>query len=473
MLRHKNLAARLKPARRPVRIAVLAGAAFFAAAGLQAKAADLGGDCCADLEARVAELEAVTVKHGNRKLEVKIFGAVSTAGLFWDDGGRSDVYGVTNDGEGTKINIEGEGDLGRGSKAGFLLEIGLIESGSGVVSQDDRHGPDKLEVPEANVWLENERLGRVTLGVVGGELTDNSTEVDISGTALASYSGVEDVGGGFFLRHNGELGGLGELTSVAWGDLINHLPGVDGLMIRYDTPRVSGFGLTLESGEDFSEALLTYTTEDKKADGKGEDDGGAGNGTTTNGNPFEVSAALSYFSRRFMDEIHSDSVSGSVSMLHKKSGMSLTVAGGQQTYVQSVELNDGTFGKPDPGSFFYVKAALLKEYFSVGDTGLYGEYGRFRNFLGRGADTEAISGLAALDEPDVCSAGQACLVANSQATIWGMGVVQHLSAVESQLYLGYRHHTADINLVDDTGAFSSKARVEDFDTVIVGMLIDF
>jgi hypothetical protein len=33
-----------------------------------AKAADLGGDCCADLEDRVAELEATTVRKGNKKV---------------------------------------------------------------------------------------------------------------------------------------------------------------------------------------------------------------------------------------------------------------------------------------------------------------------------------------------------------------------------------------------------------------------
>jgi hypothetical protein len=40
-----------------------------------AKAADLGGDCCADLEDRVAELEATTVRMGNKKVSVQIYGS--------------------------------------------------------------------------------------------------------------------------------------------------------------------------------------------------------------------------------------------------------------------------------------------------------------------------------------------------------------------------------------------------------------
>ena len=44
-----------------------------------AKAADLGGDCCADLEERVAELEATTVRKGNKKVSVQLYGKVNYA----------------------------------------------------------------------------------------------------------------------------------------------------------------------------------------------------------------------------------------------------------------------------------------------------------------------------------------------------------------------------------------------------------
>ena len=33
-----------------------------------ANAADLGGNCCSDLEERIAELEATTARKGNRKV---------------------------------------------------------------------------------------------------------------------------------------------------------------------------------------------------------------------------------------------------------------------------------------------------------------------------------------------------------------------------------------------------------------------
>jgi len=56
------------------RLALVAAAGFLMG-GMTltpAVAADLGGDCCADLEERVAELEATTVRKGNRKVSLTI-----------------------------------------------------------------------------------------------------------------------------------------------------------------------------------------------------------------------------------------------------------------------------------------------------------------------------------------------------------------------------------------------------------------
>ncbi len=67
------------------RISMAAVAALIVGMG-PASAADLGGNCCADLEERVAELEATTVRKGNRKVSVTLSGQISQELLFWDDG---------------------------------------------------------------------------------------------------------------------------------------------------------------------------------------------------------------------------------------------------------------------------------------------------------------------------------------------------------------------------------------------------
>ena len=70
------------------RIAIAAALGFTLggyAMSTPAKAADLGGDCCADLEERVAELEATTVRKGNKKVSVTLSGWVVKTINWWDD----------------------------------------------------------------------------------------------------------------------------------------------------------------------------------------------------------------------------------------------------------------------------------------------------------------------------------------------------------------------------------------------------
>ena len=66
-------------------IAVLAGLLLSTAS---AQAADLGGNCCADLEERVAELEATTARKGNRRMSLTVSGQVTRSILYWNDGDR-------------------------------------------------------------------------------------------------------------------------------------------------------------------------------------------------------------------------------------------------------------------------------------------------------------------------------------------------------------------------------------------------
>ena len=90
--------------------------ALFAAAGMfvggvampSAKAADLGGDCCADLEERVAELEATTARKGNRKMSLTITGQVHRFVLWCDDGRMSQTYyGLDNTNSSSRFSFLG------------------------------------------------------------------------------------------------------------------------------------------------------------------------------------------------------------------------------------------------------------------------------------------------------------------------------------------------------------------------------
>ncbi|HYD15838.1 MAG TPA: porin, partial [Hyphomicrobium sp.] len=89
---------------------------------LSAHAADLGGDCCADLEERIAELEATTARKGNRKVSLTISGYIAQEITAWDDGSESNVYihglGPT---QASHVKFNGQATIVPGWTAGYLL----------------------------------------------------------------------------------------------------------------------------------------------------------------------------------------------------------------------------------------------------------------------------------------------------------------------------------------------------------------
>ena len=110
------------------RLAIAAAAGLFTGgiALTPVQAADLGGDCCADLEERVAELEATTVRKGNRKVKVKLSGQVNRAIMWWDDGIDDDVYFVDVESSNSRFRITGSANISKGRKAGYRIEADLF-----------------------------------------------------------------------------------------------------------------------------------------------------------------------------------------------------------------------------------------------------------------------------------------------------------------------------------------------------------
>jgi hypothetical protein len=149
--------------------------AIAAAAGLAqlvsqapAKAADLGGDCCADLESRVAELEATTVRKGNRKVSVELSGQVDKILLFWNDGKQADTYVVDNNYSSTRFRMRGSAQMAPDWRAGFYIEMEMRDASSYLVDQtteQNRNLETALRMRQENVFLESEYFGRLTLGL--------------------------------------------------------------------------------------------------------------------------------------------------------------------------------------------------------------------------------------------------------------------------------------------------------------------
>src|SRR5665647_123156 len=103
---------------------VLAAFGILGTASAPALAADLGGDCCGDLEERISELEATTARKGNRKVSLTLSGWVNEAVFAWDDGTEQNVYLGTNFLEQLRFKFSGEAKIDKDWSAGYVLEVG-------------------------------------------------------------------------------------------------------------------------------------------------------------------------------------------------------------------------------------------------------------------------------------------------------------------------------------------------------------
>jgi predicted porin len=176
----------------------LALAALLGAAGSvsfmhqQAKAADLGGDCCADLEERVAELEATTVRKGNKKVSVQIYGKVNWAELFWDDGAESNAYSVNNYMESTRFGFKGAAKITPDWSAGFRIEAEVRQAASQQLNQfnDNNASDPPLNVRWSHIYLNSKTWGEVRLGLTA------TPKYDITKDTMEYISTEPGEGGG-------------------------------------------------------------------------------------------------------------------------------------------------------------------------------------------------------------------------------------------------------------------------------------
>jgi len=162
------------------RIALVA-AAGVAFGGVAAKAADLGGDCCADLEERVAELEATTARKGNRKMSLQVYGQVNRAILFHDQDGADipEKFSVRdNDGRsGSRFGFRGKANITADLLAGYRIEIGID-------NEDDNSG--EVNYRHTMVYIQSKTYGTLKLGRTSSA-TDGIAEIALA-SAVTPFS---------------------------------------------------------------------------------------------------------------------------------------------------------------------------------------------------------------------------------------------------------------------------------------------
>jgi hypothetical protein len=449
--------------------------ALFAAAGLfvggvampSAKAADLGGDCCADLEERVAELEATTARKGNRRVSLVVSGQVNTAVMAWDQGLDNAIYIVDNGVSRSGLSFDGTAKINPNLTAGFQMVIALATGArSHQTTQFDDDGgaagDGTLGVELANWFLRHDTFGEIRLGRINSA-SSGTTVVDLGGAGVIANANSQLWAGSFFIT-DGAIGGPFGGSTLSWANLMGgNTMGISGLSrqnaIMYTTPTWGGFSLSAAFGE---QDAIRSGMWDVAARYAGEFSG------------FRVAAAVSYGRNAgsttdfndanpglITDDPDARKLQGSASILHVASGLYLTGAYARQEYRGNTagELNTFTGGglvageqRPD-STMWYLQGGISQNWFGMGRTVLYGEYSRFDG----GADGLTVSGDS---------------VFNSEVSLWGVGVVQHIDAAAMELYLSYRQYSASFDSLAG-GPFGTAGNMDDLSIVMGGARIRF
>ena len=168
-----------------------------------AVAAQPYGPCCADLEARVAELEEMAARKGNAKVSLEVSGLVNTAILSWDDGAEDNAYVVTNDNQRSRFRFIGSAKISPEWEAGYRIEVGLRSANSKLVDQFSDQGfgeRNDFDLRDSVWYLKSQHYGTLFLGTTFAA-TDRIANSNLTQTAkFAQYAAPEDTGLSMYLR---------------------------------------------------------------------------------------------------------------------------------------------------------------------------------------------------------------------------------------------------------------------------------
>ena len=443
---------------------ILVTGGLMLGASVSAQAADLGGDCCADLEERIAELEATTARKGNRKVSLTISGYVDKAVMFWDDSFESNAYVVDNDFAQTRFWFTGKATIADGWTAGYRIEIGLDNASSDSVSQFQHTGaalgafagtggaPSFLEIRQSHWFIESKDYGKVSVGLLSGAQDDMYKW----GNVGKAYSDAElHYNGRFFLKQ----GGTTNYTDLIWDNVANNLDNQRVNAVRYDTPEFHGFVATASWGEDdiwdvgirFDKKFLDERIHIK-----------AGVAYTDDNQP--TSAAVNNPRDEPNDLVASAGISD------KETGLYFYGAYGHRDF------DEQPVGFTDEASYYYGQVGINRKLIELGNTNFHVDYGRYDDW---GAGSGFTANVAASVLAGGVNPGNNTTITSSEVTRWGFGVTQNIKAAEMDVYGVFNHYEADITGVAIPGAavppggITGNVPIEDWWAATAGARINF
>ena len=406
----------------------LALAAGYSFSGIvNANAADLGGDCCADLEERVAVLEATTARKGNRKILFQISGWVNKAILIWNDGTDSDAYVLDSTYGSTRFRFTGGAKINSNWSAGYKIELEPLTDRTFSINQANDDNASFVRIRTSHMYLKSNFLGKLTWGL-GSQPTNNFTfSSNYGGLAVLVAGGQAD----FLGNSSFTLGAIGPRVFDISGSLQSASFFESSFLtsiIRYDSPVLAGFQLSASWGED---DLWDVTLR-----------------TTQNWGDIGFKAGVGY--REFYGDDLNATARGitkeanlliNAGIIHKPTGMYLHGEYSGYEFDASVAGNeiDNAYG-------WHVQAGIKQNWNSLGETTLWGGYTEINNGYQRISAATLAPGI------------------DTELSKVAFGIIQDIDAVAMHLYATYEYQEIDI---------SGSAPINDIDFVLVGSIIKF
>ncbi len=414
-----------------------------------ANAADLGGDCCADLEERVAELEETTARKGNRKVSLTIYGKVNEAIGSWDDGFEENVYQFTNDTSRTRIGFKGKAKINKDWYAKFKIEIGIRGVDQGAVNADTDDGGNGFDLRKSEWTIGSKTYGSVTLGEAS-MAHDGITQIQLANIKHFANPDVLDANDSFEIRQTGTGANVGQWDNLA--QVLEPGEGSRGNLVRYDSPTLAGFKVSAHWGEDdiWGVALrFAQKTGDIKFAA------GVGYGEMTQRDE-ECTADAAIRNHGGARGAKCEDLGASASVMHSPTGLFVTGAYGIRWDKGRAAILQATgFAPNNENSFWHIQAGIQQKWLALGKTTVFGGY------------NNRDAGHTIRDNNGNANTFGGNDITNFEFDMWEVGLNQHIKEAAMDIYLHYKHYDADVTTT--AGAIDTQA----WQTVIMGAQIKF
>jgi predicted porin len=444
-----------------VLIATAATALLGSFANGPVKAADLGGDCCADLEERVAELEATTVRKGNKKVSVTLYGQENHAVLFWDDGHEKNTYVVDNNYESSRFGFKGNAKTGFGDwAAGYRLEVEPTGANSAKLNQfDDDNANDSagpLNVRHSFIYLSSKTYGEGRMGLTATPIYNITKDTNVTELEDTMHSDNRMMQG-FFLRSKGFDNAEG-LSKLKWQNISSCYDSANAFVcgtrkngVAYWSPDLAGFSASIGYFEDDEwGAALRYKKEwgagigySKNTDERYQT-GGGGDANGPNP-PFPAPNNFRNFARDVQDW------AGSASIKHKPTGLFAFSAFSFSETNDTNTIHSGFYtGTSAPQmNAWDVEAGIQRDFdflglSKLGETSLWGGYEQINDglasvslggsFPDNGKNFGGIPADRYLGANTIIGVDVPTEITGSQVTRWSLAFDQAIDSANLHLY---------------------------------------